>query len=294
MRLQRELGLTLLELLIALALGVSLMGMALGVLLHGRQQLLLAREVAQLQESARFLLDFLGTELRHAGYSGCSSATPLVRHGASSWYFERPGVQGYDYAAGRSSFPTEFRSAVRADNDALALRYGAPLRGAPTKGQALLVVAPDCTQLALGQWQQDIDGGDVAGLTPLSLESAAYYVGSSNSASGVPALFRERLAVNGTTQQLYTVAEELVPGVEALRLRYGLDGDGDGHVDRHVRAHEVEDWTRVLSVQLHLSLRSITAVQPTARPYTLPLGQGTPSDRHLHQVFTTTIALRNH
>jgi type IV pilus assembly protein PilW len=299
---RRQRGFTLIELLISMALGLSLMGTVLGVLLAGRQNFILAREVALLQESARFALDFLSDEIRRAAYTGCAAATPLIHEGDSTWFFARPGVGGYDYDAGRASFPAEFRAAVRAGSDALVLRYGTVAESSPLQpGQAVLMAASNCLWLALGHWQAS--GGvesmagvaDAASVTPLELVSAAYYVGSSNSAPGVPALFRERLALNGTTHALYTVAEELVPGVEYLELLYGVDSSGDdGHADRYLQAQDVApNWRQVVSVQIDLRLRTITPVYPKARPYPAFARQSAGSDRYLHQVFTTAVALRN-
>jgi type IV pilus assembly protein PilW len=285
-------GFTLIELLVSLALGMSLMGTVLGVLLAARQNFTLTREVALLQESARFALDFLSDEIRRAGYTGCAAKVPMTRDGAGFWFFERPGVGGYDFDAGRTSFPAEFRAAVRAGSDALVLRYGEAIINSPEPGQAVLTATSDCRQLALEHWQ----AAPPAGTTLLGLNSAAYYIGTSNSAPGVPALFRERLALNGTSHALYTVAEELVAGVEYLQLLYGVDSAGnDGHADRYLQAQELVDWRQVVSVQLGLRLRTIEAVYPNARPYPAFAQQSgsAGSDRYLHQVFTTTVALRN-
>jgi type IV pilus assembly protein PilW len=291
----RQRGFTLIELLVALTLGLSLMGTVLGALLMGRQSFVLAREVALLQESARFTLDFLSAEIRRAGYTGCAAAAPLTRDGEGAWYFERPGVGGYDYDAGIASFPVEFRAAARAGSDALAVRYGAP--DTLDQGQAVLAVAADCLALVLGRWQASPGMAQPAGGTLLALQSAAYYVGTSSSSPGVPALFRERLALNGTNHTLYTVAEELVPGVEYLALRYGVDSTGnDGHADRYLPAQDVEpDWRQVVSVELSVRLRTIEPVYAAARPYPAFAQQSgsAGSDRHMHLVFTTTVALRN-
>jgi type IV pilus assembly protein PilW len=293
-----ERGFTLIELLVSLALGVSLMGTVLGVLLAGRQNFVLAREVAALQENARFALDFLGDEIRGAGFTGCAAAAPLTRASEDSWYFERPGVGGYGYAAGRATFPAEFRAAVRAGSDALVLRYGEPVAASALgQGQAVLAVAPDCLQLALGRWQVDASVMQMASAVLLELNSAAYYVGMSNTAPNVPVLFRERLTLNTTKHTLYTVAEELVSGVEYLQLLYGVDSTGNtGRADRYLPPQEVApNWQRVVSVQISVRLRTIEPVYPTARPYPAFAQQSgsAGSDRYLHQVFTTTVALRN-
>ena len=139
MRRTTESGLTLLELLVAMALALSVMGTVLGVLLSARQSLVHAREAAQLQESARFLLEYLSEQIRGAGYSGCSSRSPIALGAAATAFFDAPGITGYDYDAGRASFPVEFRAALRAGNDALLVRTGMAISGeSPIRGQAVI------------------------------------------------------------------------------------------------------------------------------------------------------------
>lgn len=69
----RQRGLTLVELLIALALGAGLMAGVVGVFVAMFQADRSQESVARIQESGRFALNFLTQDLRMAGYLGCSS-----------------------------------------------------------------------------------------------------------------------------------------------------------------------------------------------------------------------------
>jgi len=133
------------------------------------------------------------------------------------------------------------------------------------------------------------------GANLLSLDSAAFYVGSSSTAPGLPALFRERLALNSTTQALYTVAEEIVPGVEYLQFQYGLDSNADGLVDRYSDAHHITQWQEVRSIKVSVRMRSISPVYGQARPIAPLPGRAASAgaDRFMHELFSTTAKIRN-
>ena len=103
-------------------------------------------------------------------------------------------------------------------------------------------------------------------------------------------------------------AEELASGVDYLRILYGIDSDDDGSVNRYVSASSLsadpqaaDNFNRVVSLQIAVLVRSQQRVlnanevsSGTTQDYDL---LGTPvtlsNDGYLHQVFQTTIKLRN-
>lgn len=137
-----------------------------------------------------------------------------------------------------------------------------------------------------------------AGSRILEMRSEAYYVGVSKSDSTMPALFRERMLVNGSTSAVYTAAEELVQGVDNLQILYGVDTDHgmpDGLANQYVTAAAVSDWSLVVSVRLSLRLRSAFPVYNSDVEFAeFAVGAGTDgADRFMRQVVTTTIQIRN-
>jgi type IV pilus assembly protein PilW len=137
----------------------------------------------------------------------------------------------------------------------------------------------------------------------LRLNSIAYYL--RQSASGEPALYRQRLAHSGGNAA--SVAEELAEGVENMQILYGVDtsASADGAVDAYVTADQVtgvapggsdsEKWKRVLSVRVSLLMVSPGNENITTKPqrYTFNGVTTTPNDRRLRKVLDYTIALRN-
>jgi hypothetical protein len=51
--------------------------------------------------------------------------------------------------------------------------------------------------------------------------------------------------------------EEIMPGVEDLQLRWGVDADGDGAADRYVDPGPLPDDAHVVAVQLWVRVRAL-------------------------------------
>lgn len=118
------------------------------------------------------------------------------------------------------------------------------------------------------------------------ITSIAYYV-RPNSAGTGPALWR--VVSNGAPQ-------EIIPGVQAMQIQYGVDTDNNMTINSYVNASAAVNWSQVISVSIALLVRSAEANSPTldGRTYTL-LGTnlGPFNDRFQRSLFTTTVALRN-
>jgi type IV pilus assembly protein PilW len=90
--------------------------------------------------------------------------------------------------------------------------------------------------------------------------------------------------------------QELIQGVEAMQVKYGVDTDGDFLANSYVTADAVTDWTKVVSINLAILIRSVdqTGVDKDNRTYTLiDKTYGPFNDRRTRAVYTTTISLRN-
>jgi type IV pilus assembly protein PilW len=90
--------------------------------------------------------------------------------------------------------------------------------------------------------------------------------------------------------------QELIQGVEAMQVQYGVDTDSDLLADQYVKANGVTNWNNVVSITIAILVRSIdqTGVETDKKTYSL-LGTnfGPFNDRRQRSIFTTTIALRN-
>lgn len=120
-------GVTLVELLVAMFIGVFILSGAVSVMVGSKNNFVMEQEVAFIQENARFLAGELLYEIRMAGYFGCSTLTDLtnaLNHDASDWMYASKGIQGYEVSdSGASALPAEFSDA-RANTDVLIINRG--------------------------------------------------------------------------------------------------------------------------------------------------------------------------
>lgn len=100
----RMLGLTLVELMIAITIGLIIVAALVRLFATSRGTYHLEENLARVQESGRFAMEFLAQDIRMAGYAGCSanlsgsSVTNLVSPASSATTFNPDGIAGYKYA----------------------------------------------------------------------------------------------------------------------------------------------------------------------------------------------------
>lgn len=148
------------------------------------------------------------------------------------------------------------------------------------------------------------------------LVSKAYYIAPSSTGSGNSLYVRSLAAQTGGQPATF----EILPGVQAMRVRYGVDLDCDGVADRFALANEVEGltkcstdmpspWNMVVSVKLELLLLGQEAnVATDNQKFCLDFKGGgdpsacngtnynyvfTASNKVTGKVFSTTVTLRN-
>lgn len=117
--------------------------------------------------------------------------------------------------------------------------------------------------------------------------SYAYYV--ANNPDGIPSLYRK----DGTLAPI-----EIAVGVENLQVLYGVDndpGDVNQSADVYESADDIANWEAVVSVRLHLLLRTIEDnVAEAAQTYRfVDVDDNAAADRRIRKEFTALVALRN-
>ena len=133
----------------------------------------------------------------------------------------------------------------------------------------------------------------------MKLVTRVYYVGAS-ATPGETSLFRKELGAAGALN-----AEELVEGVEALKVLYGIDTatPQSGIPAQYIVPADVTDWAKVVSVRLGMVVRTpgVVDTELDTRIYdVLDDTTGTldnfdpPDDNRRRRVFNSTIRLRNH
>ncbi len=280
-------GFTLAELLIALVIGVFLMGGMMHLLWGSQQSYRFHEAFSRLQEDGRFLADRLSHDLRMTGLTGCPASgtvANLLPNPSASWWTDAAAgaLRGYDGSAAIAGGPA-FGSAPGAriaGTDALltwrggendwvlhahlptnsppALILEQPLGDAIPTGTPLLVCDLDRTTLLAAT---NVTGATLqyAGAIPAAYQPGSstvtqflpslVYVGVGADGGATRALYRWRLAVAGGT--LATRRDTLAEGVDNLQIVYRLDREADAR-----DASAVTDWGRVRSLRLDLLLVS--------------------------------------
>ena len=277
-------GMTLVELLVALAIGSFLIIGAVQIYNQSRQAYVINDSIARVQETAQFAMDTIEADLRMASNWGRTSrsdaidgrsttanvnpnALSAVTNGCGAdWAYDLGNPiegdnNGYTLTCLPPSAPTAL--AAQANSDTLTIRRGA----VPT-------AALDATRLqvisTLNAGQLIDDGTRPAGFDPLNsavhnLVVHSYYVADdSNLIPGTPALRRHTLGTAGGNPA--SVDMEIAPGVENLQIQFGVDVDRDNAVDRYVNPQDpiitpgsatFVPGSRILSARIWLVVRSI-------------------------------------
>ena len=124
-------GVSLIELMIALVLGLLVVGAAIGIFISNRQVFRSADNLSFVQENGRVAFELLARELRQTASSPCSAKVPIVNvlNNTSAWGTDwGDGIRGYDGQASQAlpSVTTGTAAGNRiAGTDAVELRSGA-------------------------------------------------------------------------------------------------------------------------------------------------------------------------
>lgn len=256
-------GFSLLEIMIAMVLGLVLLAAFLTVLQRCRGQFAINESLARLQDSARHVLSVLVVDVEHAGYYGFarSSRMRLVRGGAVlaegnalrqpdaggaavaslpsgahdcginfALDLELP-VQGSDnvFAPGsgaRGCAPTASAGGARAGSDSLTVRHASLKTVPPHAGRMQLYLR----RLAAFGFQELFFDGQPPGPVDQDnevrdLEIRTYYIANDSvGRAGWPALRVKSLTEAAGAAQFRD--EEVLPGVEDLQVEFGVSENG--------------------------------------------------------------------
>lgn len=105
---RKQSGLSLVELMVALVLGLLLSAGVITIFISAKQDYQVQDAVSQVQENGRFSLEFLSSDIRMAGYTGCSNQMPTansVENPPPSLASFGEGIQGFTGTLPATEFP---------------------------------------------------------------------------------------------------------------------------------------------------------------------------------------------
>jgi type IV pilus assembly protein PilW len=242
-------GVSLIELMVALVIGLILMAGALTVYMQSRNTFRTTDTTARLQEIGRYALDVIEPDVRLAGFWGMNNRAGSITTAltdadiadecTTNWLTATSTfLEGKNASYGLSCAATN----VSSRSDTLIVRHAKPTTS-----------APDATKIQIqsNRLQSTIFKGAAVptgyaaspGSETRDLIANVYYV------STAPALRRQSL--RGAAM----VDEEVIPGVEDLQVQFGVDRGTDGFADQYVNPDGVGTG-RVVSVRVWILVRS--------------------------------------
>ncbi len=305
--LHEQRGLTMVELMVAITLGLILTTGLIQIFVNSKQIYRVEEALSRVQESGRLALELMANDIRMASYWGCQSNTDNIQNnlnpGAGFIDFTAGGVSGTEGGAGGTDTLTlrgaDGTSGLTPQPNGGSGKYS-PLTSAALKvnlpndlnaGDILLL--SDCTggdvfQISSGNPSvsgtvvHNTGAGTPGNATDLSkvyqgdatllfVREIIYSISNVGTSDGQPALWR---SINGVNQ-------EIVSDVSDMQVTYGEDMNGDRSVDRYVDAGGVADFGNVYSVKVRLTV--MTAENNTS------LTAGT----RISRAFESTVTVRN-
>jgi type IV pilus assembly protein PilW len=319
--LRKQAGVTLVELMVALAIGSFLMIGAVQVYNQSREAFIVNESIARVQETAQFAMDTIEADLRMASNWGQQSrGTAIV--GRSITGDANPLVLPAPAGCG-ATWALDLGNPVTGDNN----NYGLPCPADPggvynaqpnsdtvTTRRATVAVSP----LEVGRLQVQstrIQGELFAdGVVPPSFVPAesrthnllvnTYYVADDSVLiPGVPTLRRKSLGTLGGAPAV--IDQEIAPGVENIQLQFGVDVDQDNTVDRYVNpgdgildplAAAFIPGARVITARIWIVVRGISTEPGISDPRHYQPGDidlGIYNDAYRRMQVSKTILMRN-
>ncbi|MBX2858621.1 MAG: PilW family protein [Cellvibrionaceae bacterium] len=321
-------GISLLEILVALAIGVVLLNGVIQVVISNGNATKTISGFSSQQENARVALEDLSEALRSAGHFGGTEGETVESVGTlsvtgiggcnSNWLLDTAThIQGFEGKASVAAITDLPTGCIPADQytdntDIVVLRYASAKGATPiasvdnatlyyrsvfgTTGAqgAELLMGADIGDSAYG------GGVDGVGTYNYQYKSEVYFVRPCSSLNGSNCEDGLHTLVRYTLESTDLISEAIAEGVEQFQLSYGVDSVGGDYVaDNYVTAENVADWNTVVSARFSIVVRSDNRnlANVDTNTYTLAGGyEYTPEDEvavHSRKVFTRVVQLRN-
>lgn len=293
-------GLSLVELMIASAIGLLMLGAVVSLFLSTKVSYTDSERMSAMYSNGRYGLSMLAEELRLVDFWGPTRASNITNHAALDAIASdcSGSAAGYDLAnalwattASAATVATCITDAA-INSDVLFVKHAAPTETAVADIDSDLtyVMSNDTVGVLFDGADtapSTTTGGVVPGGTAWELQVTAYYVSNEEP----PVLYRKQLQGN-----TWAASEEVASGIERLRVLFGQDTNNDGIADTYSNAADAT-WGNVVSARVYLLVRSEQSDGKYTDEKTYQLGDVTvdpAANDHFHRiVFDTSVSVRN-
>jgi type IV pilus assembly protein PilW len=327
---RKQAGLSLIELMISITLGLVLMGGVVQMFVSSKTVFTTQQSMSRIQETGRLAIEFLSSDIRMAGFYGCfrPHATEKARELQNKELVINQlygnfgeAIRGYTSKTNLTNEQNAYLTgaSIQADTNILVLRASSStprIINAPNTNQTLQVYS---TQGITNDCVDGLCEGDAAVVSDcfrarvfkvedltfanpnLTIKHPGIVLGPTTSfASG------EVLPLNTTTYFIATGvsgapslwqklnrkgAVEVLEGVERIIYKFATTTN-----QSYREAAAITDWSTVNSVRIFVVARSLeNNAVPEPQPYVIDGVTTTPvlPDRYMRQVFTATVGLRS-
>jgi type IV pilus assembly protein PilW len=301
---KQQAGFSLIELMVALVIGLFVMGVVITVFVQSKRNYNQDEEIARLQESGRYAIQLLSRELAMAGFLGnmqlADSVTMSLPSGTVcdiDWNTESPLEKPIKVIDADS--PPSCLTEALSGTEIVIIKH--------MRGQALSSTSADTIVME----SNGKDGNMFVAPTDMTAPTdyqhweflvRAYYIADEDG-DGVPGLYRKRVIASGGALQVQADGN-LVPGVEDFRVTYGIDSAGNGIANYYTAAPSVTELGSAVSARVDILVRSLKPDPSYNNDKTYNLGSTTIAGASLDnssghdgkfygRVFTSTVQMRN-
>jgi type IV pilus assembly protein PilW len=317
---RKQLGFSMVELMVAMVIQFILLAGMVYVYSNSRVMFTVNEQLSRVQENGRYLTDVLLHDIRMAGYSGCRSIDEVVPNIIAN----RPpifasltdGITVFENGAGWDN-PTALTRVAGSDVITLqsAQGSGVSLRANMITDTATirmiwnpdrlaandLILISDCSHADLfralaikhgtiivhnniANTGNQLSKAYAKDAQLMPFDAHTYFIATG--ANAEPGLYQ--YSFNSDTATL------LAEGVENMQLLLAEDTSGDQEPDVYVNATAVMDWEAVIGVRVGLLMRSANNVATEARAFTFNgANANTGNDTRVRKAFWSYAAMRN-
>lgn len=316
-RSNRQKGMSMVELMIAMTLGLMLTIGIGSLFMQSRTSFNQDEQIATMQSNLRFGMEMLVRDITMTGYWG-SVLDPvsivvddeyppsITTDCGSGWAYDHQGmISGVNNATGggaNSAFGCIASGRFEDGTDVIAIKRATANLVADADLAAddngTVFIREDGQDGVIFQYNGTDLPVDPNGANPVNrvYSPTLYYVRnySIDTDDGIPTLCRKVLEFS-TTASPTMETECLVEGIEHLHFEYGIDSNQTGVANRYVSAPTAAQFEQVTSVRIHVLARSLRPQQGYDNEKTYVIGDltYTPDDSFYRRAATTTVVLRN-
>jgi type IV pilus assembly protein PilW len=313
-------GFSLVELMVALLITLILIAGIGQIFLSSKKSFVVQDSLGRMQENGRYAMETIAQDIRRAGFWGGNNDITAIEDETPGGITNGNKVATDDGTCSDTNWARMLTHRIFGKNDdwtgytclpadtakkgdILVLRYAAPweVGGITTPGyqsnQFYLR-----SSLFEGRLFKGSDEASFPIVAPAvrtaELVSHGYFIHAENTsdkcptAGKIPSLYRMSL-VNGAL-----ATEEIAYGVDDFQVQYGVDTNNDNSVDSFIDAPAAGDalWGNVIAARIWLLVRGECPETGYTNDttYTMAGANYTPNDHYRRQLYTSTVALRNH